>query len=67
MSVLLSNKKYNLAVSFVFALAILFFSLSNVFNDDNFIYAIGEIHTYNKNLFPNNLPDILQIFYLPLS
>lgn len=47
------NVKYLVAI--LAAWTILMLSLSNSFGEDNMIYAIGEIHTFDSSLFNNNV------------
>lgn len=46
---------FHFIVSFVVAWTLLLITLSKQFSEDNLIYAIGEISTYNPSLFRENI------------
>lgn len=49
------DRNVKFLVAILAAWTILMLSLSNRFGEDNMIYAIGEIHTFDSSLFNNNV------------
>ena len=49
------NKTGKHIMSFIVAWTLSLFGVSRSIDTDNFIYAIGRIHTYNNNVFNNNV------------
>lgn len=49
------TKRWRYVVSFVIAWVLLVQFIPACFNDSNSIYAIGEIHTFDKSLFNSNV------------
>lgn len=55
MSTKIKNVDFSLIISFIAAWALLILFIPQSMNNDNMIYAIGEINTYNSNLFAGNV------------
>lgn len=54
-SKIIKSRNWGYIVSFIIAWTILALHMSAYIDEDNLIYAIGEIHTYDASLFSNNV------------
>lgn len=49
------SKKGSYILSFIVSWTLLLVFIGKSISDDNLIYAIGEIHSYDNSLFNNNI------------